>query len=57
MPKIEKYFFIIIDMSNLQKNTSLGLIQDFFLGGGAPQRDGVTTTNKPHIFLAEYQLH
>ena len=28
----------------------------FFLGGGAPLRNGVTNTNKPH-FLAEYQLY
>ena len=28
----------------------------FFLGGGAPLRNGVTNTNKSH-FLAEYQLY
>ena len=27
-----------------------------FLGGGAPLRNGVTNTNKPHLF-AEYQLY
>ena len=27
-----------------------------FLGGGAPLRNGITNTNKPH-FCAEYQLY
>ena len=33
-----------------------GADPEFFLGGGAPLRNGVTNTNKPHFF-AEYQLY
>ena len=29
----------------------------FFLGGGAPPRNSVTNTNKPHFFFAENQLY
>ena len=35
---------------------SIGADPGLFLGGGAPLRNGVTNTNKPHFF-AEYQLH
>ena len=35
---------------------SAGADPGFFLGEGAPLRNGVTNTNKPHFF-AEYQLY
>ena len=46
---------------HFQNSTTLriantGADPGFFLGGGAPIRNGVTNTNKP-IFFAEYQLY
>ena len=46
----------LIFLSGLTFFNTSGADPGFFLGGGAPLRNGVTNTNKPHFF-AEYQLY
>ena len=42
--------------STLKTHQTLGADPGFFLGGGAPLRNVVNNTNKPHFFT-EYQLY